>query len=89
MSREKESHAPAMCKRVPGSERDVAPGHSQRGCGWSSAYKCPDCGNRGRFNTNFLGRRHVICNGNVFRKIPDRMPELVKAGVDLRREALR
>ena len=30
---------------------------------WSYAFVCPDCGNKVRKNTNYLGGRKVICNG--------------------------
>jgi len=59
-------HPLLICVEVPGSGQ-----YSYRN--WSSAFRCPDvrCGRVGRFNTNYLGRRRVACDGRRFLKLPE------------------
>ena len=78
------SHVPAMCKKVPGTYDWAGSAKGQ-----SHAFECPECRRRGRFNTNFLGSRHVVCDGSSFKRIPDSFAALREAGVDLRKEAFR
>ena len=80
-------HVPAMCSPVPQSDRFSADmgGHGS----WSVAFKCPGCARRGRFNKNFLGTRHVVCDGSKFSLVADRFADLRAAGIDFRREAER
>jgi len=37
---------------------------------WSHDFRCPSCGRVGRFSLNFLGQRHVMCDGTKFTKQP-------------------
>lgn len=55
-------HTPQVCKEVSGTSRY----HYKS---WSFEYRCAACGRTGRFNTNYLGQRKVVCNGKRFSKI--------------------
>ena len=56
-------HDKVAAVKVPGSAH-----YSYRN--WSIKYECPVCAHQGRFNTNFLGRRVVMCIGHTFIKEP-------------------
>ena len=36
---------------------------------YSYRFECPTCGKSRRYNTNFLGRRVVICSGDAIRAV--------------------
>ncbi len=72
-------HTPTICVRDAGSY-DMA-GSAK---GHSFAFECPECSRRGRFNTNFLGSRRVVCNGRRFLKVADEFGAIRDAGVSVR-----
>lgn len=62
-------HGKAICDPVPGSSQFHATTARVYGS-WSTVYQCPCCDRRTRQNTNFLGRKKVICDGQKFYKEP-------------------
>ena len=55
-------HDEVVCKADPNS----AHYHYKS---WSKLFRCPECNRTGRFNTNYLGRRRIICDGTAFTKV--------------------
>lgn len=49
-------HEHTPMERVPRTEH-----YSNRN--WSALFRCPVCGSEKRQNTNFLGRRVMLCRG--------------------------
>lgn len=78
------AHTPAFAKRLSGL------GNVRLGRRFDShRYTCPECGRSKFFGSNFLGTRHVVCDGIRFITIADRMADIRAAGVDVSLELAR
>lgn len=55
------THAETICTEVRATTQ-------YHGKSYSARFACPICGRHCRQNLNWLGRRHVICDGNKFFK---------------------
>lgn len=61
-------HKHQVCTKLDATGSNNRLSSSPGGASWSFEFRCPACGRTGRFNTNFLGSRVVVCDGIKFSK---------------------